>query len=390
MSDQQIWALNRGGHSPRKVYAAYHAAMQHEGQPTVILAKTIKGYGMGRRRRGPEDHPPAEEDERGRAAGLPRPLQRAAERRRRARRPRSTSRRADSPGDGLPARAPRGARRQPARARADRPGDRRAAPVGVRRHPEGVRRSHDLDDDGLRAGAEHVLRDKTIGPRVVPIVADESRTFGMEGMFRQLGIFSQVGQLYSPEDSDQLMFYREDRKGQILQEGITEAGALSSWIAAGTSYANHGVAMIPFFIFYSMFGFQRVGDLIWAAGRQPGARVPARRHVRAHDAERRGPPARGRPQPPHGRHGPQLPLIRPDLRLRGRGDPAGRPAPHARGPARRLLLPHPAQRELRAPGDARGRREGHPARHAPDPRGGGAQEGPAGAAAWARARSCAR
>ena len=111
-----------------------------------------------------------------------------------------------------------------------------------------------------------VLRDKQLGPHVVPIVADESRTFGMEGMFRQLGIFSQVGQLYRPEDAEQLMFYREDKKGQILQEGISEAGALSSWIAAGTSYANHGVAMIPFFIFYSMFGFQRVGDLIWAAG----------------------------------------------------------------------------------------------------------------------------
>jgi pyruvate dehydrogenase E1 component len=111
-----------------------------------------------------------------------------------------------------------------------------------------------------------VVRDKRVGPHVVPIVADESRTFGMEGMFRQLGIFSQVGQLYSPEDSEQLMFYREDKKGQILQEGITEAGALSSWIAAATSYANNGVPMIPFFIYYSMFGFQRVGDLIWAAG----------------------------------------------------------------------------------------------------------------------------
>ena len=101
---------------------------------------------------------------------------------------------------------------------------------------------------------------------MVPIVPDESRTFGMEGMFRQLGIFCQVGQLYTPEDAEQLMFYREDKKGQILQEGINEAGAFSSWIAAATSYANHGVPMIPFYIFYSMFGFQRVGDLAWAAG----------------------------------------------------------------------------------------------------------------------------
>ena len=111
-----------------------------------------------------------------------------------------------------------------------------------------------------------LLRDKNIGNRVVPIVPDESRTFGMEGMFRQLGIFSQVGQLYKPEDAGQLMFYREYQHGQILQEGINEAGAMSSWIAAATSYSTHNLPMIPFYIFYSMFGFQRVGDLAWAAG----------------------------------------------------------------------------------------------------------------------------
>ena len=111
-----------------------------------------------------------------------------------------------------------------------------------------------------------LLRDKQLGKRIVPIVPDESRTFGMEGLFRQLGIFSQLGQLYTPEDRDQLMFYREDKHGQVLQEGINEAGAMSSWIAAGTSYSNHGTATIPFYIYYSMFGFQRVGDLAWAAG----------------------------------------------------------------------------------------------------------------------------
>jgi pyruvate dehydrogenase E1 component len=111
-----------------------------------------------------------------------------------------------------------------------------------------------------------ILRDKQLGKVVVPIVPDESRTFGMEGLFRQLGIFSQLGQLYTPEDREQLMFYREDKHGQVLQEGINEAGAMSSWIAAGTSYSNHGVATIPFYIYYSMFGFQRVGDLAWAAG----------------------------------------------------------------------------------------------------------------------------
>ena len=111
-----------------------------------------------------------------------------------------------------------------------------------------------------------LVRDKTIGPRIVPIVPDESRTFGMEGMFRQLGIYSQQGQKYRPEDADQMMYYREDKKGQILQEGICEAGAMSSWIAAATAYSSYGLAMMPFFIFYSMFGFQRIGDLAWAAG----------------------------------------------------------------------------------------------------------------------------
>ena len=126
---------------------------------------------------------------------------------------------------------------------------------------------------------------------------DESRTFGMEGMFRQVGIYSPVGQLYQPQDSEQLMFYKEDQHGQILEEGITEAGSISSFIAAGTSYSAHDVPMVPFYIYYSMFGYQRVGDLVWAAGRQPHARVHARRHRRPHHAERRGAPARGRPQP---------------------------------------------------------------------------------------------
>jgi pyruvate dehydrogenase E1 component len=111
-----------------------------------------------------------------------------------------------------------------------------------------------------------LCRDKNIGKYIVPIVPDEARTFGMEGMFRQLGIYAFRGQLYQPQDVDQLMYYKEDKQGQILQEGITEAGAMSSWIAAGTAYSNHGINMVPFYIFYSMFGFQRVGDLAWAAG----------------------------------------------------------------------------------------------------------------------------
>ena len=265
MSDSQIWALNRGGHSPRKVYAAYRAAMEHEGQPTVILAKTIKGYGMGRAGEGQMiSHQQKKMNEAALLAFRDRfnvPLSDADAKSAAFYKPR-----ADSPemvylrehrealGGSLPARVPI------------------APAMDV---PPLSAFDALLKGSGERTisttmafvrALSTILRDKTVGPRVVPIVADESRTFGMEGMFRQLGIFSQVGQLYRPEDSEQLMFYREDRKGQILQEGISEAGALSSWIAAGTSYANHGVAMIPFFIFYSMFGFQRVGDLIWAAG----------------------------------------------------------------------------------------------------------------------------
>jgi pyruvate dehydrogenase E1 component len=131
-----------------------------------------------------------------------------------------------------------------------------------------------------------LVKDKNIGKQIVPIVPDESRTFGMEGMFRQLGIFSQVGQLYTPQDADQLMFYKESATGQILQEGINEAGGMADWIAAATAYANHGVAMIPFYIYYSMFGFQRIGDLAWAAGDMRCTRLPHRRHGRSHHVER--------------------------------------------------------------------------------------------------------
>ncbi len=266
MSDDEIWALNRGGLDQRKVYAAFKAAVEHHGQPTVILAKTIKGYGMGEAGEGqnithqqkkmneqallafrdrfelpltdqqvkdisfykPPEHSPEMEFIRERRAAL---------------------------GGSLPAR-------------------RRKAPDSLPVPELSVFQSQ-LDGTGEREVSttmsfvrvlSTILRDKQLGKHVVPIVPDESRTFGMEGLFRQLGIFSQVGQLYTPEDREQLMFYREDKHGQVLQEGINEAGAMSSWIAAGTSYSNHGVATIPFYIYYSMFGFQRVGDLAWAAG----------------------------------------------------------------------------------------------------------------------------
>jgi pyruvate dehydrogenase E1 component len=268
MTDEQIWALNRGGHDPVKVYAAYQAAVAHTGQPTVILAKTVKGYGMGEAGEGQNithqqkkmaenalrvfrnrfDIPVSDEDL------LKYPYVKPAE---------------DSPEGRYMA-------------------ERRTA-VGGGDVPQRRQQSSttlpvpDLDafKNQLQATGEGreisttmafvrlmntLMRDKQIGAHVVPIVPDESRTFGMEGMFRQFGIFSQVGQLYRPQDADQLMFYKEDKKGQILQEGINEPGAMASWIAAATSYSVSDTPMIPFFIYYSMFGFQRCGDLAWAAG----------------------------------------------------------------------------------------------------------------------------
>ena len=265
MTDQDIWRLNRGGHDPYKLYAAYSAATRHEGHPTVILAKTVKGYGMGtsgeaqnithqlkkmdldsirhfRDRFGisitddqleevPYYHPGPDSEE----------VKYLVERR-------------TELGGYLPQRRSNGGPMEM---------------PGIEAFESLLKSTGDREISTTMAFVRALallLRDKRLAERVTPIVADEARTFGMEGMFRQLGIYSSVGQLYTPVDSDQLMFYKEDKKGQILQEGITEAGAMSSWIAAATSYANSGVAMIPFFIFYSMFGFQRVGDLCWAAG----------------------------------------------------------------------------------------------------------------------------
>ncbi|HIG70139.1 MAG: pyruvate dehydrogenase (acetyl-transferring), homodimeric type [Myxococcales bacterium] len=265
MSDDDIWRLNRGGHDPHKVYAAYAAAVEHTGQPTVILAKTVKGYGTGEAGEGQNPthqmHDMAEsalrafrdrfqipisDDEIGKApfympaADSPE-LRYMHERR-------------ESLGGFLPVR------------RTDAP---------KLELPELSAFDALLKGTGEREmsstmAAVRILqilsRDKKIGKNIVPIVPDESRTFGMEGMFRRLGIYSSVGQLYDPVDSDQVAYYREEKDGQILQEGINEAGAMASFIAAGTAYASHGVQMIPFYIFYSMFGFQRIGDLAWAAG----------------------------------------------------------------------------------------------------------------------------
>ena len=265
MSDDEIWRLNRGGHDPIKMYSAYDAAVRHSGQPTIILAKTVKGYGMGGAGEGqmtahqqkkldvdalkqmrdrfnipvsdkeienvPYYKPPADSAE----------LEYMMERR-------------HALGGHLPQRRKKAA----------------ALPI-----PELEVFKSQLDGTGEREISttmafvrilSALARDKQIGKHIVPIVPDEARTFGMEGMFRQFGIYASGGQLYEPEDAGELMYYREDKKGQILEEGINEAGAFCSWLAAGTAYSNHNTQMVPFYIYYSMFGFQRIGDFIWAGG----------------------------------------------------------------------------------------------------------------------------
>ena len=223
-----------------------------------------QGLRHGRGGRGPEHHPPAEEDGRRPAPRLPRPLQGAG---RRQGAGQGALRRARQRAAGLHPEAPRGARRRLPAAQARRRAEARdARPLDLRRAPEGHRRARDSTTMCFVRALNALCRDKKIGKHVVPIVPDESRTFGMEGMFRQLGIYNPKGQLYTPEDADQLSFYKESKSGQVLQEGINEAGAMADWIAAATSYSVHGVPMIPFYIYYSMFGFQRIGDLAWAAG----------------------------------------------------------------------------------------------------------------------------
>ena len=262
-TDEEIWALRRGGHDPQKVYAAYAAATRRAIGPTVILAKTIKGFGMGEAGEGKNiTHQQKSMNDEARLAirdrlGLPLTDEQA------------TGAFFFRPPDDSPELEYLRSRRRelggslPAR---NRVADRLPTPEPFTTVLEGSGERENSTTMAFVRILNQLVRDEQIGPRVVPIVPDESRTFGMEGMFRQLGIFSQVGQLYSPEDAEDFMFYREDEHGQILQEGINEPGAMSSWIAAATSYANHGVTMVPFYIFYSMFGFQRIGDLAWAAG----------------------------------------------------------------------------------------------------------------------------
>ncbi len=265
MSDEDIWRLNRGGHDFLKVYAAYDRAMRHTGSPTVILAKTVKGFGMGA---SGESRMTAHQAKKLSVEDL------------KAFRDRFNLPVADADIDGMPFLRPREdseeirylhARRQalggylPAR-RTHCPPLQVPGLDAFRQELEGTGEREISTTMAFVRVLTRLLRDPNIGRFIVPIVADEARTFGMEGLFRQIGIYSSVGQLYRPQDADQLSWYREDKQGQILQEGINEAGAFCSWLAAATSGANNGVPMIPFYVFYSMFGFQRIGDFIWAAG----------------------------------------------------------------------------------------------------------------------------
>ncbi|MCI4441457.1 pyruvate dehydrogenase (acetyl-transferring), homodimeric type [Tibeticola sp.] len=267
MSDEDIWNLRRGGHDPQKVYAAFHRAYHHRGQPTVVLVKTVKGYGMGKVGEGKNTahqtkklsdddirhfrdrfNIPIPDSE------LPKipfykpaddtPEMRYLHERRRAL------------GGYLPKR----------RTRSDEQFTVPALEVfQAVLEPTAPGREISTTQAYVRFLTQ-LLRDQALGPRVVPILVDEARTFGMEGLFRQIGIYNPEGQKYTPVDKDQVMYYREDKAGQILQEGINEAGGMSSWIAAATSYSTNNRIMVPFFVYYSMFGFQRVGDLAWAAG----------------------------------------------------------------------------------------------------------------------------
>ncbi|AZZ94172.1 pyruvate dehydrogenase (acetyl-transferring), homodimeric type [Hahella sp. KA22] len=265
MSDEDIYKLNRGGHDPYKVYAAYHNAVNHKGQPTVILAHTVKGYGFG---------------EQGEAQNTTHQLKKLDMETVKKFRDRFGVPISDDEIENLPYYRP--APDSPEALYMKKMRESLGGFLPKRRKDSQPLQIPGLDAfDAVLKGSEGreisstmafvrvlnaLVKDKQIGGRVVPIVPDEARTFGMEGMFRQLGIYTSEGQKYVPNDRNQIMYYKEDKQGQILEEGINEAGAMSAWIAAATSYSTNDYPLIPFYIYYSMFGFQRVGDLAWAAG----------------------------------------------------------------------------------------------------------------------------
>jgi len=267
MSAREIDALKRGGHDFRKLYAAFELAQATKGQPTVILAKTKKGFGMGG---AGESRMTAHQTKKLDVEAL------------RAFRDRFSLPLTDAQVENVDFYRPSDNSAELAYLKERRralggylPARKRSAPAvsvpPLASYADAVLRLNGKAMSTTMAAVRlfsNLLKDRTLGPRIVPIVADEARTFGMDNLFRQVGIYSPFGQAYEPEDSDSMLFYKEALDGQLLEEGISEAGAISSWVAAATSYSAHGVAMLPFFIFYSMFGFQRVGDLIWAAADQ--------------------------------------------------------------------------------------------------------------------------
>ena len=264
-SDDQIMRLNRGGHDPQKVYAAYAAAFDHKDQPTVILAKTVKGYGMG---------------DAGESENTTHQVKKLDFEELKHFRDRFAIPLSDSEVEAVQYYRPPGDQQemqylQDVRANLGGPLPRRVETKARFDVPDISVMKTQLDGTGERQNSttmafvgilRSLLREDAVKDRIVPIIPDEARTFGMEGLFRQLGIYSSEGQLYEPEDAGELAAYRESKDGQVLEEGINEAGAFSAWIAAATSYSTHGYTLIPFYIFYSMFGFQRVGDFAWAAG----------------------------------------------------------------------------------------------------------------------------
>ena len=361
----EIDALKRGGHDFRKLYAALRAARAHRDGPTVILAKTKKGYGMGgagESRMTSHQQKKLDvdalkvfrdrfglaltDDARRRAALL------------------CASRK--QPRDWLTCAS--GAQRSADTCRCGRTPRRRwrIPPLdGYARFALEAAGQGDVDDDGRRAPARQPAQGPALGPRIVPIVADEARTFGMANLFRQIGIYSPVGQLYEPEDAASMLRYREAKDGQLLEEGITEAGALSSWVAAATAYSVHGVAMLPFYIYYSMFGFQRVGDLIWAAADQR-----SRGFLLGATAGRTTLGGEGLQHQDGSSHlvavdDSQLPRLRSGVCVRARGDRRPRRAADDGAAGRRVLLHHGDERELRAAVVARRRCGRHRQRHVP-------------------------
>ena len=361
LSDDQLKKLRRGGHDPVKVYDAYKAAVEHKGQPTVVLVADDQGLRPRRSGRRQEHHAPAEEDERRGPAHVPRPL-RHSDLRRGDRRRAVLSSAGRQPRAPVPARAPQGARRLHADARRRAP-NRSTAPI------DPLFEEFAQGTEGRKASTTMVfvrilsklLRDKEIGEsRSCRSFPTKRARSAWKRSSAQFGIYSHVGQMYEPVDMDTLLYYKEAKDGQILEEGITEAGSMSSFIAAGTAYATHGINMIPFFIYYSMFGFQRVGDLIWAGAdsRSAGscsARTAGRTTLNGEGLQH---------QDGHSHvfslSVPELRVLRSGVRLRARRHHPGRHPPDVQEPGEHLLLPDGDERAVRDAADAGRRARRHP------------------------------